>query len=113
MDYTIKFVKQLSMYDADAIINHSNQGWEPEGFDNYYTYIVNVTKTVVIKFENDFKLMNYIYSLQELSKLDVIITAVESSEATYIWNKNERRWEKKIGETIQCYDFITNQWDNI
>ena len=113
MNYAIKFVKRISIYEADAIINNFEQGWKSEGVDNYHTDIVNVSRTIEIEFKNDFRLMEYIKSLQELSKFDIIITAAESSLATYTLNENEHRWEKKVGKTVQYFNFNTNQWVEI
>ena len=113
MNYTVKFVKRICIYDIDSIINHFKQGWEPEGVDDHCTDIVSASRTIEIKFENDIKLMKYIKSLQELSRYDIIVTAVESRLATYTLNKNEHRWEKKIGGTVRWFNFTTNQWIEI
>lgn len=113
MNYSVKFVKRICIYDVDSIINHFKQGWEPEGVDDHCTDIVNASRTIEIKFENDIKLMNYIKSLQELSRYDIIVTAVESRLATYTLNKNEHRWEKKFGGTVRWFNFTTNQWIEI
>lgn len=113
MNYTVKFVKRICIYDIDSIINHFEQRWKPEGVDDHCTDIVSASRTIDIEFENDVKLMNYIKSLQELGQYDIIVTAAESRLATYTLNKNNPRWEKKIGGTVRCFNFITNQWDNI
>lgn len=111
MNYAVKFVKQISIYEADAIINNNEQGWEAENLDDYHTDIVCISKTVNIELENDYKLMSYIEALQKLSNYDISIVAVESSLATYTWNKNLRRWEKKIGGTVRLFNFNSQQWE--
>lgn len=113
MNYSIKFIKSICIYDAESIINNFEQGWKPEGVDDHHTDIVSVSRVVEIKFENDVRLMKYIKSLQELSQYDIIITAAESRLATYTLNKNEHRWEKKIGGTVRWFNFTTNQWIEI
>lgn len=113
MNYTVKFVKSICIYDAESIINNFEQGWKPEGVDDHHPDIVSVSRVVEIKFENDVRLMKYIKSLQELSKYDIIVMAAKSRLATYTLNKNEHRWEKKFGGTVQWFNFVTNQWINI
>ena len=110
MKYSVKFVKRICIYDIDAIINNFEQGWKPEGVADHDSDIVSVSGTIELEFENDYRLMNYIQALQELSKSNIIITAAESNLATYVLNKNEHRWEKKIGRTVRYFNFITNQW---
>ena len=113
MIYSIKFVKRICIYDVDSIISHFEQGWEPEGVDDHDTGIVSASKRIEIKFENDYRLMKYIKPLQELGRYNIIITTAESRLATYTLNKNEQRWEKKIGGTVRWFNFTTNQWIEI
>lgn len=46
MNYSIKFIKHICIYDVDSIINNFEQGWKPEGVDEHHTDIVSVSRVV-------------------------------------------------------------------
>ena len=104
MLFSFTLVKEIELFDINAITAHGEQGWFLDRLDTYHTDCILVKKTFTAEFPSEYAVMRYFEALCELTFGEVSLLEAEGDGITICRNKEHCEWEmRRNGKTFR-YD---------
>ena len=104
MLFSFTLVKEIELFDINAITAHGEQGWFLDRLDTYHTDCILVKKTFTAEFPSEYAVMRYFEALCELTFGEVSLLEAEAEGITILRNKEHCEWEmRRNGKTFR-YD---------
>lgn len=104
MLFSFTLVKEIELFDINAITAHGEQGWFLDRLDTYHTDCILVKKTFTAEFPSEYAVMRYFEALCELTFGEVSLLEAEAEGITICRNKEHCEWEMhRDGKTFR-YD---------
>lgn len=106
MLFSFTLVKELELFDINAITAHGEQGWFLDRLDTYHTDCILVKKTFTAEFPSEYAVMRYFEALCELTFGEVYLLEAEAEAEgiTILKNKDHCEWEMHRDGKIFRYD---------
>ena len=104
MLFSFTLVKEIELFDINAITAHGEQGWFLDRLDTYHTDCILVKKTFTAEFPSEYAVMRYFEALCELTFGKVSLLEAEGAGLTILRNKDHCEWEMHRDGKIFRYD---------
>ena len=113
MMYTFTLVKEIELFDINAITAHGEQGWFLDRFDTYHTDCILVKKTFTAEFPSEYAVMRYCEALLDLTFGQIFLLEAEAKGITILKNKDHCEWEMhRDGKTFR-YDMNYHLFEEV
>ena len=104
MLFSFTLVKEIELFDINAITAHGEQGWFLDRLDTYHTDCILVKKTFTAEFPSEYAVMRYFEALNDLTFGKIFLLEAEGDGITILRSKEHCEWEMyRDGKTFR-YD---------
>ena len=113
MMYTFTLVKEIELFDINAITAHGEQGWFLDRLDTYHTDCILVKKTFTAEFPSEYAVMRYFEALNDLTFGKIFLLEAEGDGITIFKDKEHCEWHMRRSGKAFRYDINYHLFEEV